>query len=74
MANSLMIGAAKVGMDFRIVAPESLFPSQDLVQLCEDYAKESGAKITLTEKVEQGIKGADVIYTDVWASMGEKRR
>lgn len=72
MANSLMIGAAKVGMDFRIVAPKSLFPSQELVALCEQYANQSGAKITLTKQVEQGVKSADVIYTDVWASMGEE--
>ena len=74
MANSLMIGAAKVGMDFRIIAPESLFPSQKLVSLCEQYATQSGAKIQLTEKIEQGAKGADVIYTDVWASMGEEAK
>ncbi|MBS3740697.1 MAG: ornithine carbamoyltransferase [Candidatus Cloacimonetes bacterium] len=74
MANSLMIGAAKVGMDFRIIAPESLFPSQELVSLCEQYATQSGASITLTENIEQGVKGADVIYTDVWASMGEEAK
>ncbi|NLI76409.1 MAG: ornithine carbamoyltransferase [Candidatus Riflebacteria bacterium] len=72
MANTLMIGAAQMGMDFRIVAPRSLFPEKDLVHAAERYAKESGARITLTEDVEKGVKGADVLYTDVWASMGEE--
>lgn len=72
MANSLMIGAAKVGMDFRIVAPKSLHPAEDLVELCEQYAEESGATITLTDSITEGVKNADVIYTDVWASMGEE--
>ena len=72
MANSLMIGATKMGMDFRIVAPKSLFPSQDLVKTCQEFADASGAKITLTDNVDQGVKGADVVYTDVWASMGEE--
>jgi ornithine carbamoyltransferase len=72
MANSLMVGAAKMGMDFRIVAPESLFPDPALVASCEEYAKASGAKITLTADVKAGVKDADAIYTDVWASMGEE--
>ncbi len=72
MANSLMIGAAKMGMDFRIVSPESLFPEKELVKESEEFARESGAKITITSDVEEGVKGADVIYTDVWASMGEE--
>ncbi|MEA2103695.1 MAG: ornithine carbamoyltransferase [Candidatus Cloacimonadota bacterium] len=72
MANSLMIGAAKVGIDFRIVAPKSLHPADDLVNLCNEYAKETGAKITLTDSIDEGVKNADVIYTDVWASMGEE--
>ncbi len=72
MANTLMIGAAQMGMDFRIVAPKSLFPEKELVQTAERYAKESGARITLTDDVEKGVKGADVLYTDVWASMGEE--
>ena len=71
MANALMIGAAKMGMDFRIVTPKSLFPAKELVAKCEEVAKETGAKITITDNVEAGVKNADVIYTDVWVSMGE---
>ncbi|PIE02800.1 MAG: ornithine carbamoyltransferase [Acidobacteria bacterium] len=72
MANSLMIGGAKMGMDFRIVSPKSLFPDQELVESCQAYAQASGATITLTDSVAEGVQGADVIYTDVWASMGEE--
>ncbi|MCM1992005.1 ornithine carbamoyltransferase [Oceanirhabdus seepicola] len=71
MANSLMIGAAKMGMDFRIVAPKELFPEEALVAQCKEIAEKSGAKITITEDVQEGVKGADFIYTDVWVSMGE---
>ncbi len=72
MANSLMIGAAKMGMDFRIVSPESLFPEKDLVDEARAIAKDNNAKITITADVKEGVKGADVLYTDVWASMGEE--
>lgn len=72
MANSLMIGAAKMGMDFRIVAPESLFPEKELIQTAENIAKETGAKISMTADVAVGVKDADVLYTDVWVSMGEE--
>ncbi|WP_366927944.1 ornithine carbamoyltransferase [Clostridium sp.] len=71
MANALMIGAAKMGMDFRIVSPKSLFPEAVLVSKCNEIAKETGAKITITDNVAAGVKNADVIYTDVWVSMGE---
>jgi len=71
MANSLLIGAAKMGMDFRILSAESLFPDDALVKEAEALAAESRGKITLTSDVVEGVKGADVIYTDVWASMGE---
>jgi len=71
MANALMIGAAKMGMDFRIVSPKSLFPETTLVQKCNEIAKETGAKITITDNVAAGVKNADVLYTDVWVSMGE---
>lgn len=71
MANALMIGAAKMGMDFRIVSPKTLFPEESLVEKCMEVAKETGAKITLTDDVAEGVKAADVIYTDVWVSMGE---
>ncbi|WP_130806600.1 ornithine carbamoyltransferase [Senegalia massiliensis] len=71
MANSLMIGAAKMGMDFRIVSPKSLFPDQELVDNAKEIAKENDAKITVTDSVDDGVAGVDVIYTDVWVSMGE---
>ncbi len=71
MANALMIGACKTGMDFRIVAPKTLFPDQNLVNKCLEVALETGAKITLTDNIDEGVKNADVLYTDVWVSMGE---
>lgn len=71
MGNSLMIGCAKMGMHFVACAPEKYFPDPALVALCQEYAKESGATITLTEDVTEGTKDADVLYTDVWVSMGE---
>ena len=72
MANSLMVGAAKMGMDFRIVAPKSLFPEAGLVETAEAIANETGGKIMITDNISEGVKGADVIYTDVWVSMGEE--
>ena len=71
MANALMIGASKMGMDFRILAPKSLFPEKKLVDQCLKVAKETGAKIACTDDVLKGVKNADIIYTDVWVSMGE---
>ena len=71
MGNSYMIACAKMGMDFVACAPAKYFPNQELVAQCMEYAKESGATITLTENVEEGTKDADVICTDVWVSMGE---
>ncbi len=71
MANALMIGASKMGMDFRIVSPKELFPDEKLVAKCKKVAKETGAKITITENVAEGVKNTDVLYTDVWVSMGE---
>ena len=71
MGNSLMVGAAKMGMDFRAVAPSAFFPKEDLVKTCKKIAKETGAKITLTDNVAEGVKGVDFLYTDVWVSMGE---
>ena len=71
MGNSYMIACAKMGMDFVACAPAKYFPDQELVAQCMEYAKESGATITLTENVEEGTKDADVICTDVWVSMGE---
>ena len=71
MGNSLMILCSKMGMNFVACAPKKYFPNEALVKECEAFAKESGATITLTEDVKEGTKGADVIYTDVWVSMGE---
>jgi ornithine carbamoyltransferase len=71
MANALMIGSSKMGVDFRIAAPESLFPEEELVIKCEEVAAKSGGKITITSNVDEAVKDADVIYTDVWVSMGE---
>lgn len=71
MGNSLMVGGAKMGMDFRAAAPKSCWPNEELVATCREIAKETGAKITLTESVEEGAKGCDFLYTDVWVSMGE---
>lgn len=71
MGNSLMVGAAKMGIDFRAVAPKSCHPTKELVAQCKEIAKETGAKITVTEDVDKGVKGVDFLYTDVWVSMGE---
>ena len=71
MGNSLMIACAKMGMDFVACTNKKYFPDAELIATCEEYAKESGATLTFTEDVEEGTKGADVIYTDVWVSMGE---
>ena len=71
MGNSLMIACAKMGMHFVACTTKNYFPNEELVETCKGYAKESGATITLTEDVEAGTKDADVIYTDVWVSMGE---
>ena len=71
MGNSLMVGSAKLGIDFTVCAPEKYFPEKALVDECLKIASESGAKITLTSDVESACTGADVIYTDVWVSMGE---
>jgi ornithine carbamoyltransferase len=72
MANSLMEGAAKMGMDFRIAAPKELFPDDVLVEKAKEYANDTGAKITITDNLKEAVAGADVIYTDVWVSMGEE--
>ena len=71
MGNSLLVGGAKMGMDVRIVAPKALQPSAELVAQCLEVAKETGARITITDNVDEGVKGCDFIYTDVWVSMGE---
>lgn len=71
MGNSLMIGAAKMGMHFTACAPKDLWPDEELVETCTKIAQETGAKIHLTENVQEASLNADVIYTDVWVSMGE---
>ncbi|HOS15634.1 MAG TPA: ornithine carbamoyltransferase [Bacteroidales bacterium] len=71
MGNSLMVGAAKMGMDFRAAAPKACQPDAKLVAQCKEIAKETGAKIKITDKVEEAVKGVDFLYTDVWVSMGE---
>jgi ornithine carbamoyltransferase len=71
MGNSLLVGAAKMGMDFRSVAPKSVQPDTDLVAKAQKIAKGTGAKITVTDELESGVKGCDFLYTDVWVSMGE---
>ncbi len=71
MGNSLMIGAAKMGMKFRSVAPKSVQPTAELVAQANEIAKETGAEIIVTDNVAEGVKDCDFIYTDVWVSMGE---
>ena len=71
MGNSLMIVCAKLGLHFTACTAKEYFPAEELVKECQEYAAVSGGTITLTEDVEAGTKGADVIYTDVWVSMGE---
>ena len=71
MANSLMIGCAKMGVNFAIIAPKELWPTDDLVDLCKSYAAESGSDIVITDSTDV-VVGADVLYTDVWCSMGEE--
>jgi len=71
MADSYLIGAAKLGMDLRIASPKTLWPRQEIVDLAHSLAAQSGAHINITEDVEEAVKGADVLLTDVWVSMGE---
>jgi ornithine carbamoyltransferase len=71
MANSLMVGCAKMGIDFVACAPEKYFPNAELTAICKEIAKENGSTITFETDPEKAVKGANVIYTDVWVSMGE---
>ena len=71
MGNSLMVACAKMGLNFTACAPKELFPAEDLVETCRQLAAENGCTVTLTEDVKAGTAGADVIYTDIWVSMGE---
>ena len=70
VGNSLLVGSAKMGLDFRVAAPADYFPDSKLVDQCRDLAAQSGAKITLTEDLQEAVAGADYLYTDVWVSMG----
>ena len=71
MGNSLMVGGCKLGMDVRLCAPKHLWPEEELVAQCREIAAETGARLTLTEDVAEGVKGADYLHADVWVSMGE---
>jgi ornithine carbamoyltransferase len=71
MGNSLLVGASKMGMDFRIAAPKECQPNDELVKKCKEIAKQTGAKINITENVEEAVKNCDFLYTDVWVSLGE---
>ena len=71
MGHSLLVGGAKMGKDVRIVAPKALQPADWLVEECRKVAKETGARITITDDVDAGVKGCDFLYTDIWVSMGE---
>jgi ornithine carbamoyltransferase len=71
MGNSLLVGGARLGMDVRLCAPQQCWPDRALVDRCREIAAETGARISLTEDVAEGVKGADFLYTDVWVSMGE---
>ena len=73
MANSLLVLAAKLGMDVRIGAPKSLWPSENIIETVQAVAKETGGRILLTENVKEAVKGVDFIHTDVWVSMGEPK-
>ncbi|EOU1337216.1 ornithine carbamoyltransferase [Cronobacter malonaticus] len=73
MGNSLMVGAAKMGMEIRLVAPKAFWPEEALVEQCRAIAAETGARIMLTEHVDEGVDGVDFLYTDVWVSMGEPK-
>jgi ornithine carbamoyltransferase len=71
MGNSLMVAGCKFGMDVRICAPESLWPDDDLVKTCREIADETGARLSVTADVDEGVRDVDYLYTDVWVSMGE---
>jgi ornithine carbamoyltransferase len=73
MGNSLLVGGAKLGMDVRLIAPKANWPEEGLVATCRDLAKATGARITITDDIQAGVRGLDFIYTDVWVSMGEPK-
>jgi ornithine carbamoyltransferase len=71
MGNSLLLIGAQLGMEVRLCAPRSLWPADDLVAQCRDIAAATGARIVLTDDLDQGVRGVDFVHTDVWLSMGE---
>lgn len=71
MGNSLLLIGAKLGMDVRICGPKALLPDAELIELCEGFAKQSGARITVTDDIDKAVKDVDFVHTDVWVSMGE---
>ena len=73
MGNSLMVGGAKLGMDVRLVGPRDRWPEEHLVEQAKSIAADTGARVTLTDSVQEGVAGADYLYTDVWVSMGEPK-
>jgi ornithine carbamoyltransferase len=74
MGNSLMVGGCKFGMEVRLCAPKQLWPNENLVKTCREIAGDTGARLVLTEDIDEGVKGVDFVYTDVWVSMGEDDR
>lgn len=72
MGNSLLVGGSKLGMDIRICSPEELFPREDIVEYAKENTKTSGGNVMITSDIDEAVSGADVIYTDVWFSMGEE--
>lgn len=74
VANSLLVTGAILGVNVHIFSPKELFPAEEIVALAEGYAKESGAHVLITDNADEAVKGADVLYTDVWVSMGEEAK
>ena len=73
MGNSLMVGGCKLGMDVRLVGPKDVWPDDDLVKQCRTIADDTGARLTITDDLDEGVRGVDYLYTDVWVSMGEDK-
>jgi ornithine carbamoyltransferase len=71
MGNSLLVGGAKLGMDVRLCAPKQFWPEEALIEKCHEIGAETGARITITDDVDEGVKAVDFLHTDVWVSMGE---
>lgn len=74
MSNALMIGASKIGMNYTVCSPKQLWPNEELLNECKKFANESKSKITVTDDIKKAVKNADVLYTDVWCSMGEENK